>query len=104
MIDHSDVVSSIVEILRGLSGDWEFDKPIGSETRLLGDLAMKSLDLVVLSNALVKRYGLIPFDLLYTQMGEIPVEQRDMTVSEFADFVVENSPTVANTKQSTGAA
>jgi len=48
---------------------------------------MKSLDLVVLCTAVVKRYGLIPFDQFYEGMQDTPAEVREVTVTDFVDFI-----------------
>ncbi len=91
MVDRTEVIDSIAETIGTLSGDWEYNGPITSETRLIADLAMRSLDVVVLSSAMVRKYGLIPFTELYAELEAMPPEDRDMTIGGFADFVCKHA-------------
>jgi len=87
-----DVLERLREAIERLSGDWEIDHPITPEARLIGDLGMKSIDLVVIASAMVKTYGLIPFDELYAQMASIPAEGRDLSIAQFIEFVCDRAP------------
>ena len=86
-IDLEQVLSEVMDVMRGLSDEWEYDGPISPETRFFADMDVRSLDFVILSTALVKRYGRLPFDEFYTQLSERPPEEREVTVREYAEFV-----------------
>ena len=88
--DH--VFQSVVQAIESLSGDWAITHPLTPETQLIGDLAIKSLDLVVLASSMVKKYGPIPFDRLYARMEDAPPKERDLTIAEFVEFVRRNAP------------
>lgn len=90
MSERGAVVAAIVDTIAALAGPWEYREPLHADTRLIADLAMASLDIVVLASALTKRYGLIPFDQLYAAMEAMPPEARDLTIGQFADFVYRN--------------
>jgi hypothetical protein len=94
MVDHAEVVGSVIETINSLAGDWEYSGPVNAETRLIADLAMRSLDVVVLSSAMVRKYGLIPFTELYAEMEQMPPEDRDISIGDFADFVCQNATSV----------
>jgi acyl carrier protein len=84
------VLSDVLELIDELSGDWEYDGEITPETRFLADLGLESLDLVVLGTMIQHRYGQLPFAEYYAEVGQRPVEERDVTVSELVAFVCEN--------------
>jgi len=88
--DH--VFQSVLHAIESLSGDWEIARPLTPETQLIGDLAIKSLDLVILASSMVKRYGPIPFDQLYARMESAPPKERDLTIAEYVEFVLQNAP------------
>ena len=48
---------------------------------------MESLDLVVLGTAIQKRHGKLPFAELLAEIGQRPVEERDLSVGELVAFV-----------------
>ena len=87
MVDPAEVVNLAIETITSLAGEWEYTGPLNPETRLVADLAMRSLDVVILSSAMVRKYGLIPFTELYAEMEQMPPEERDLTIEEFAEFV-----------------
>jgi hypothetical protein len=87
-VDRAEVVEVAIETVKSLAGEWEYSGPLGAETRLIADLGMRSLDIVVLSSSLVRKYGLIPFNQLYSELEEMPPEDRDITIGQFADFVL----------------
>ncbi len=87
-----DVMVHLRQTIDRLSGDWEIDQPITPDARLIGDLGMKSIDLVVIASAMVNAYGLIPFDELYAEMARIPAEERDLTVARLVEFVCQRVP------------
>jgi acyl carrier protein len=84
------VLADVLEQINELAGDWEFDGEITPETRFLADLGLESLDLVVLGTMLQHRYGQLPFAEYYAEIGQRPVEQRDVSVADLVDFICTN--------------
>jgi len=50
-------------------------------------MALKSLDFAILATSSVRKFGPIPFDELYTDLGEQPPDDREITVSGYAAFI-----------------
>jgi acyl carrier protein len=104
MPDENQIFHSVVAAIEGLSADWEYDSELTPETRLIADLQMKSLDLVVLCTTMVRTYGVMPLDDLYTQLGEMPPETRELTLGGLVEFVAKhtgsNSPVSAQANAS----
>jgi acyl carrier protein len=84
------VLGDVIELIDELSGDWEFEGEITPETRFLGDLGLESLDLVVLGTMIQHRYGQLPFAEYYAEVGQRPVTERDVTVSDLVVFICEH--------------
>lgn len=83
------ILGEVLKILEDMTSDWEmgFAGKIGSETRLVADLAFESLDVVQLAVAIeehFKRSGL-PFQKLFMRLDGGYVE--DVRVSEVVDFL-----------------
>jgi acyl carrier protein len=85
-----EVLDGVLEMLRELAGDWEYDGEITPHTSFLGDLGLESLDIVVLGTLVQQRYGRLPFAEYLEELGQRPVEERDVTVAEVVAFVCEN--------------
>jgi acyl carrier protein len=85
-----EVLDAVLELLGELSGDWEYGGEIGPGTYFLADLGLESLDIVVLSTLIQQRYGRLPFAEYLEELGQRPLEQRDITVAELAEFVCEH--------------
>lgn len=81
------IFADILGLMSQLAGDWEYDGEIGPETRLLADLGMESLDLVVLGTMIQHRHGRLPFTEYLAEIGQRPVEERDVTVGELVAYV-----------------
>ena len=81
-------VSTLVGILQDMTSDWdvEFDEGIGRDTRLIGDLAFESIDIVEMVVAIEESFGQrnIPFEKLLMVDGRYV---DDLTVGQVADFV-----------------
>jgi acyl carrier protein len=77
----------VLELLNEMAEDWEFDGEIGLETLFIADLELESLDLVVLGTALQERYGKLPFSEFLAELGELPVEERDLTAAQLIEFI-----------------
>lgn len=84
------VLDGVLEMLGELSGDWEYDGLITPDTYFLADLGLESLDIVVLGTLIQQRYGRLPFAEYLEELGQRPVEERDITVAELVEFVCEH--------------
>lgn len=84
------VLSEVLELINELAGDWEFDGEIGPDTRFLADLGLESLDLVVLGTMIQHRYGQLPFAEYYAEVGQRPVAERDVSVSDLVAFICQH--------------
>jgi acyl carrier protein len=85
-----DVLDGVLEMLSELSGDWEYDGEITPDTYFLADLGLESLDIVVLGTLIQQRYGRLPFPEYLEELGQRPVEERDVTVVDVVAFVCEH--------------
>lgn len=85
-----EVLEGVLEMLEELSGDWEYDGAITPDTYFLADLGLESLDIVVLGTLIQQRYGRLPFAEYLEELGQRPVEERDITVAELVEFVCEH--------------
>ena len=84
------VLEGILALLREAQGDWENDSEIGPDTRFVADLGLESLEIVVLSTMVQQKYGKLPFPQFFDEIGQRPVEERDMSVADVARFVCEH--------------
>lgn len=84
------VLAGILDLLDDLAGDWEYDGEIGPDTRFIADLGLESLEIVVLGTMIQERYGRLPFAEYLDELGQRPVEERDVSVAEVAVFVCEH--------------
>ena len=84
------VLDNLLGLLNELAGDWEYDGEVGPDTYFLADLGLESLDIVVLATLIQERYGRLPFPEYFEELGQRPVEERDITVAELVAFVSEN--------------
>ena len=84
------VLQSILDLLDQLKEDWEYDGEITAETRFIADLGLESLEIVVLSTMIQQQYGRLPFPEYYEEIGQRPVDERDVSVAELVTFVCEH--------------
>jgi acyl carrier protein len=84
------VLERILALLKEAQGDWEYDGEIGPDTRFVADLGLESLEIVVLATMVQQRYGSLPFPQYFEEIGQRPLEERDITVAELASFVCEH--------------
>ena len=98
LIAQTKVLDEVLDLMTQLAGDWEYSGVVTSETGLLADLELESLDLVVLGTALQERYGRLPFSEFLAEIGQRPVEQRDVSVGELVRFVSRHSTRVPGGK------
>ena len=80
---HDEVLGMVHE----LADDWEYDGEITSRTRFLADMGLESLDLVVMGTMIQHRYGRLPFTEWLEEIGERPVEERDVSIGELVAFI-----------------
>lgn len=85
--DLDNVLENVMKVMGDLADEWEYSGPITPNTRFFADMEVRSLDFVILSTAMVKLYGRLPFDQFYTELSESPPEEREVTVREYAEFV-----------------
>lgn len=83
------VMAGVLAMLDELAGDWEYDGTVEPGTRFIADLGLESLEIVVLGTMLQQRYGKLPFSEFLEELGQRPVEERDITVAELVAFVCE---------------
>jgi acyl carrier protein len=81
------VLDDVLGMVRELAGDWEYDGEIGPDTLFLADMGLESLDIVVLGTMIQQSYGRLPFAAYLAEIGQRPVEERDVTVAELVAFV-----------------
>jgi acyl carrier protein len=87
-VDRNQVQDDVIRILTEMTKDWDlaFSGPIGPDTRLVGDLAFESIDVVQFVVALEERYRRrdLPFEQLLMRDGRYVSEIK---VSEAVDFL-----------------
>jgi acyl carrier protein len=96
MLDYETVLDDVLNLMTELSGDWEYSGEITAETRLLGDLAMDSLDLVILGSELQERYGQLPFSEFLAELGKQEADQRDVTIGELVELICRQNRATAS--------
>jgi acyl carrier protein len=84
------VMTGVLQLLGELAGDWEYDGAIGPETFFIADLGLESLEIVVLGTMIQQQYGQLPFAEYLEELGQRPVEERDVTVAELVAFISEH--------------
>jgi acyl carrier protein len=87
-VSRDAILKDLIGLLQEITSDWdfEFSGPIGGSTRLVGDLAFESIDVVQLVVAIEERYRRrdFPFERLLMQDGRYV---EDVRVAEIADFL-----------------
>ncbi len=93
------VLAEVLDLVHSVVQDWEFDGAVTEQTRLYGDLAFESLDLVILGAAVQERFGqTFPFPDLFAEIGQRDV--HDLTIGEWVDFIERH---LADSPQAAGA-
>jgi acyl carrier protein len=95
ILAQAKLLDDMLGLINQLAGDWQYSGVVTPETRLLSDLGLESLDLVVLGTSLQERYGRLPFSEFLAELGQRPVEQRDVSVGELVAFVGRHGARVA---------
>ncbi|HXN36803.1 MAG TPA: acyl carrier protein [Solirubrobacteraceae bacterium] len=84
------VLQAILALLEEAQGDWEYTGEIGADTCFVADLGLESLEIVVLSTMVQQQFGKLPFPQFFEEIGQRPVDERDLTVADVAMFVCEH--------------
>ncbi|MCB1700652.1 MAG: hypothetical protein KDI14_07435 [Halioglobus sp.] len=86
-----EIVSRVCDVVADMTGDWDmdFEGEINRDTRLIGDLAFESIDIVQLVVAIEGEFQKrgIPFEKLLMVDGRYV---DDLTVGDMADFLSAN--------------
>lgn len=82
------ILRDLISVLEDMTSDWDLDYSggIGETTRLIGDLAFESIEIVQLMVAIEQHFGLknLASEKLLMRDGRyVP----DLTVSEIVDFI-----------------
>lgn len=89
----TDIQATLVGILENMTQDWdlELDAAIGSDTRLMEDLAFESIDVVQLAVSIEQAFGTkgLPFENLFMRDGEYV---DDLRVGDVVAFLETNLP------------
>ena len=87
-VEKEAILQDVVQILADMTKDWdlEYSGSIGPDTRLVGDLAFESIDVVQFVVAIEEHYKRrdLPFEQLLMQDGRYVSEIR---VREAVDFL-----------------
>jgi acyl carrier protein len=87
------VLQAILSLLEEAQGDWEYTGEIGADTYFVADLGLESLEIVVLSTMVQQQFGKLPFPQFFEEIGQRPIDERDLTVADVAMFVCEHRQT-----------
>ncbi len=80
------IFDTLLGIMNQLAEDWEYSGEITSETFLVADLGLESIDIVVLATTIQNRYKQsLPFSQFFAKIGQREV--RDIRIDEFVEFV-----------------
>jgi acyl carrier protein len=96
-LDKAQVEAEVLELISELADDWEYEGEVTPETLMIRDLGLESLDLVVLGTTIQFKYGELPFAEFLASLGQLPVEERDVTVAGLVTFITDNLPATAAT-------
>jgi acyl carrier protein len=84
-----EVLGSVLALLDEMKGDWEYTGEIEPRTQFIADLGLESLEIVVLATMIQQQYGRLPFPEFFDEIGQRPVDERDVTVAELVGFICE---------------
>ena len=88
------VLQGVLDLLGELKADWDYTDDITADTYFIADLGLESLEIVVLSTMIQQQYGRLPFPEYFDEIGQRPVEKRDVTVAELATFVTRHRQSI----------
>lgn len=81
------VLADVLDLIGQMADDWEYSGEVNEETLFLADMGLESLDLVILGTMIQQQYGQIPFAEFLADIGQRPVEERDVTVGELVRYI-----------------
>lgn len=91
VLSREEIQSRVIAVLEDMTADWDVDSTdgIGSETKLMEELAFESIDVVQLVVAIEKEFDCkgLPFEKLFMHDGDYVDE---ILVKEVVDFLMEN--------------
>jgi acyl carrier protein len=90
-----EVLDGVLALLGELKEDWEYEEAIDPRTRFIADLGLESLEIVVLATMIQQQYGKLPFPVFFDEIGQRPVDDRDVTVHEVVAFVSEHRAAIS---------
>jgi len=80
------ILEDVLTLLNSVVHDWEFEGTVGQGTRLFADLALESLDLVILGSKVQEHFGqTFPFPQFFAEIGQCG--NRDITIGQWVDFI-----------------
>lgn len=80
------IVEEVLRLLNTVIQDWEYEAPLSEQTRMFADLALESLDVVVLGSKIQEHFGQIfPFPALFAEIGQREVP--DLSIGQLVDFL-----------------
>lgn len=84
-VSKPEVLDYVLNLLRELAEDWDYEGEIVEDTLLFRGLNLQSLDVVVLGNSIVEHYNApIPYADFLADIGLR--ELNDVSVSEWVEF------------------
>lgn len=81
------VLADVLDLIDQMADDWEYSGEVTEETLFLSDMGLESLDLVILGTMIQQRYGQLPFAEFLAEIGQRPVEERDVAVGELVRYI-----------------
>lgn len=89
------VLAEVLDLIHQMADDWEYSGDVTEDTFFLSDMGLESLDLVILGTMIQQRYGQLPFAEFLAEIGQRPVEERDVTVGELVAYICQHRRPVA---------
>lgn len=89
------VLDEVLNLIHQMADDWEYSGEVTESTLFLSDMGLESLDLVILGTMIQQRYGQLPFAEFLAEIGQRPVEERDVTVGELVSYICQHRRPVA---------
>lgn len=95
-ITKDSVYETVLELMTKLAEDWDYEGEITSETWLVSDLGLESIDVVVLATTIQNHYDrTLPFAEFMADIGQREV--RDIKLDEIVEFAYRNLSAPAST-------
>ncbi|HMM42490.1 MAG TPA: acyl carrier protein [Thermomicrobiales bacterium] len=89
------VLAEVLDLIHQMADDWEYSGDVTEDTFFLSDMGLESLDLVILGTMIQQRYGQLPFAEFLAEIGQRPVEERDVTVGELVSYICQHRRPIA---------